>query len=143
MHTIANRVRIFASQDGVNKNALFTGYSFIHFLFGVYVAILMKYFKYSDIQIVLVVSVVHLLYEAKDYHLAYNTNWRDSDGTYDNSFLNSIMDQVCATLGMASVLWLPRGTVRALNRHVLGYSIAYIFIVTLFAYMYVVHKLVG
>ena len=136
-------ISMFATHDSVDKNALITGYSFIHFLTGVYMAILMKYFKYSNLQIFLVISTVHLLYEFKDYHTAYNTDMRKSDGTYDNSLLNSIADQVCATLGMILILCVNNTTLNAITKHIVGCTVAYISVGTLFAYMYIVHKSVG
>ena len=41
---------------------------------------------------------IHGLYELKDYILTYNTN---NDSEYHNSVINSIGDQIFATLGYA------------------------------------------
>lgn len=139
MGSTAHHIKLFAVHDSVNKNALLTGFSFIHFLFGVYAAILMKYFKQSNLRIIVVVSIIHLLYEVKDYHLAYNTDMLEINGWNDNSFANSIADQLCATIGIFVVLWAHN---KSMNKHLLGISFVYISIVALFWYL-CIHKLVN
>jgi hypothetical protein len=128
----SRKIQLFAAQDSVDRNTMFTAYSLMHFLFGVYATILLKWMKFSNAQIVAVVSAIHLLYEIKDYYLAYHTDWRKTSKTYDNSLLNSVMDQVCATVGILVVLWLHNS---GMNRHLLGISVAYGSSVAVFAYM--------
>ena len=100
-------VRLFALRDCVNKPAVVTPWSMIHFSSGIaaHSVALLVVQKYSDVSMLTCFAAwagLHLLYEIKDVYYAYEAE--KSKRTDINSFANSMGDQFFAMIGFISAL---------------------------------------
>ena len=90
------KIRMFHSFDNYKNHTFITPWTFIHFLFGVFVYLFnLKFFKNISTQkSFVIVLIVHTLYEINDHIYLVNI-WTKSS----NSILNSIGDTVFSILG--------------------------------------------
>ncbi len=91
------------NEDSKKTPVLFDHYSISHFLFG-YVGILtLNYFKINQVYSVLLLFIIHTVYEIKDYYYSYiykgkpNFFTKKSGG---NSISNCIGDSIVFILGV-------------------------------------------
>lgn len=82
--------QFYARGDSPEEPAIFTPFSLIHFLSGMYAYLVLRFiFPYSKTWILFLIwLVLHTLYETKDVFL-----------TSSNSFINSIGDTIAALAG--------------------------------------------
>ena len=116
-----------ATRETKGDPCLVTEWSFIHFLsgFAFSVPILFifyfVYVKYKSVQLdriklytFLLFSLLHLIYEVKDVYCTYGKNgkgtenqiWLCKFGEGDNTWENSIFDQIISMIGAAIFLFL-------------------------------------
>lgn len=89
-----------------DNDCVFTPFSIIHFLSGAYLAIIFKYIGYSDIDSFLLMNIVHLLYELKDFNFMYNTDMAKKNSVFQNTFINSLGDQLSAIVGAVVIMYV-------------------------------------
>ena len=118
----------YSDKDGKKTPSALTPFSFMHFLSGVAFALVVYgVFNVSYINSFITYFVIHLLYELKDIYYSYTLN--DYSYIYDNSLLNSILDQTCGVIGFIVGVWLW-DTFKLDKLHAIMVSISYIFLVT-------------
>lgn len=97
-------MKILSYDDDIKNEACFTPWSLIHFLVGVVTAILFIYINVSFYHGFIIYFIIHGVYEIKDYILAnYSVKLNKH---IDNSFINSIYDQLISMAGFTLVYWL-------------------------------------
>lgn len=98
-------MKLYNRYDSVDEPALFTFWSFMHILAGIILYVLCMvllrtmHVLDSALYAILFASLIHLVYELKDYYMSYISEKRLKHAE-SNSWINSIVDQLCATLGM-------------------------------------------
>ena len=90
------KIRLFHSFDNYKNHTFITPWTFIHFLFGIFVYLFnSKFFKGIDtLKSFIILLIVHTLYEINDHIYLVNI-WTKSS----NSILNSIGDTIFSILG--------------------------------------------
>ena len=113
--------------DLVEKPAFLTFWSYIHLLSGlalfIGVSFISKLLTGKELVpwvAILIAFGIHLLYESKDMYFSYIS---ENPTKNSNSILNSLGDQLCATLGML-IGYIVFGT-SCTNKEVLAVLIAY------------------
>jgi hypothetical protein len=94
-----SKMQIFSFFDFTLKPALFTPWSLAHFITGIA-------FKSMDVSS-RNAFLIHLIYELKDLYISYvkqkNLNPNLPNSTIQNSFLNSIVDQISFEIGFSLI----------------------------------------
>ena len=97
-------MKFYNRYDSVDEPAVFTFWSFMHILAGIILYVLCM-FLLRTVKVldsagtaILLASVIHLLYELRDFYLSYVSE--RLTGADSNSWINSVFDQLCATVGM-------------------------------------------
>ena len=106
-------------QDSIQKPALFTPASVLHFVVGIWFYSILKYYKYTIGQTYFFSIIVHTLYELQDLTCnnkelcKYFFDISDIDSSYwkNNSIYNSIGDTLTFILGIIyGQLFFPKVT---------------------------------
>ena len=94
---------LFSNINNKESNALFTPWTFVHFLSGINLYLFTNIININHkFKLIL---LIHTIYEIKDFYIAYISNTSNNeDPDYDfNSFLNSIGDTIACILGVLFV----------------------------------------
>ena len=113
--------KILGLDDSKNKAVLFTPWSIIHFLFGYISMAYVNYFNINKDTGMIILFIIHVLYEAKDYFFSYvykGSQFPLSKWSSDHSLYNCFGDNIVFILGMTF----------AINKN---YSISKLIIITI------------
>lgn len=97
-------MRLISSYDTAAEPTLITPWTLMHFLWGVWATIIVKYFKFSDTTSFVIVNIIHIIYEMNDYYTTYHNGKPMGEHVNNNSLVNSITDQIAAVAGCLLVL---------------------------------------
>lgn len=95
---------IFGINEDIKGDCAFTPFSLIHLLSGSYLSILLKYLKLNDVTNFLISNLIHFIYELKDYYIMYHTDKGKPGTPFNNSFINSVGDQLSFAIGSMIVI---------------------------------------
>jgi uncharacterized membrane protein len=128
-------MRLFYESDKRHRPAILTPFSLIHFLNGlVYYLITVRILNINYTLSFVTWFIFHLAYEIKDFTYSYIQKDENNDYITNNSYINSISDQIVAILGFYVGIYLP------VNIDIYKFILIIIFIILLHLYMYC-HKL--
>ena len=94
--------------DGRDSPILFTEWSYVHFMTGVYFfVILHRYLKYNIKKSFIIWIILHTIYELKDMVASYVYRTNNQNGFItNNSWFNSIGDTIYALSGFIFAFYL-------------------------------------
>lgn len=107
-----DQIKVFFPKDSTENPTLFTPWSLMHFLSGAYIYMyLALYHKYTLMQKLYILLIVHTIYELKDLYVTYFAHVKPGDvslgGLVANSSLyNSIGDTISSVVGFYAVYYL-------------------------------------
>lgn len=96
-------VKIFTSDiigESIQKPALLTTWSLIHFWTGIQTAILFKYYNLPDKTNLIISFIIHSIYEFNDYYQSHINKKYIKDDLSSNSIQNSIGDAIVNLFGI-------------------------------------------
>lgn len=105
-------INVFGIHDSWKDKRLLSPWTINHFWIGIQLSILFRFLSYTKLQTVIIVSILHVLYEAKDIYVTYLSNKYTSDENdirLSDSWVNSIGDQIFFTIGIMVFLVLHPG----------------------------------
>ena len=118
------KCKIFALKDEVDKCSYFTSWSFIHFLSGIVLKLILNYwfpeYKYNFY----IGLFIHTIYEIKDLIFTYILKHKN-----ENTFGNSIGDTISFIFGF----YFGKVINNNVN-NIFIYSLVYIFLMPIFGY---------
>jgi hypothetical protein len=99
---------LLSDSDKRHRMAFITPFTFIHFLNGIifYIASV-QLLKYDFNKSFIIWFLIHLFYECKDFTLSYIMEEGSHSYNNNNSYLNSLGDQIFAMLGFLVGQYLP------------------------------------
>ena len=102
-------VMIFGLHDSWKDKRVISPWTLNHFWIGIQLSILFRFLSYTEIQTVIIVSIIHLIYELKDIYVTYLSNKyvnKNNDIKLSDSWVNSIGDQIFFTFGILIFFFL-------------------------------------
>jgi hypothetical protein len=128
-----NLKMFLSDSDTIEKNALFTPWSFIHFLSGFMSYLyIKKYTNISNFNILLITIIIHTIYEIKDIS-SHTLKLHNSKSIwYDNSLLNSIGDTIAYILGLIIALMFKDKIKTLSNKNVVTITLIFLINVVVF-----------
>tara|TARA_Y200000002_G_scaffold380177_1_gene391076 strand:- start:4329 stop:4745 length:417 start_codon:yes stop_codon:yes gene_type:complete len=128
-------MRLISKDDTLKDPSLLTPYSILHFLFGILFALFFTIIRLSFLKGFIIFNIIHLLYEIKDYCGSYTNLLIDykriptklKTFIKDNSYQNSISDQIIAIIGYLLGYYLLQNNYLT-EKNIIHFSI--IFIIT-------------
>ena len=103
------KTRLFTKSE-VNSTGVFTVFSLLHVASGWYLAVLFNYIGLNNIQNIVAVNALSVLYELKDYYVTYHTVAGQS-GKVRNTLVNSIGDHFSTIIGAIMFYYVNKGKV--------------------------------
>ena len=107
--------KLIAKGDDIKDPAWITiPWSLMHFWAGIQLAIILKYYNFSDKATIIISTLIHLIYEIKDYNYSYiQKSYKISD-PLSNSLENCVGDSIVCLLG--TILYLKLFKQRVTSR---------------------------
>jgi hypothetical protein len=123
-------VLLFGLNDTIQKNALITPWSIIHFLGGYMFSVYgIHVFKISIMKSFWIGFILHTIYEIKDLS-CYFLNCHDKSLWNNNSWINSIMDTIFFIVGFFLILIIDANNFN----YIIIFTLIYLAIIILFIF---------
>ena len=91
---------LIAVSENINKIALFTPWTIIHIYSSMIGYFILNLYTDNIIYKIIIISILHFLYECKDYYFAYIKKYKKNDKSYKGSLLNSVGDTIGSFIGI-------------------------------------------
>lgn len=125
------KYNLIKNNDGIDNATLITPWSFIH-LFSGFVGILsINYFNINDYVGIILLIIIHTLYEAKDFYFSYlykGPKTSISEWSSKNSIFNSLGDTLFFIIGIYLGRFVVPNTIELVIIFSMYVIISYVFV---------------
>lgn len=102
-------MKIISMFDSINDPSIITPWTFIHYLAGLTLFFIFNLFIEEDLVNIIIINIIHLCYELKDYYYTYIKSSGNSFIYYfsiNNTVINSIGDTIFFLIGIFTAIYL-------------------------------------